>query len=372
MKTPALLATVLLAANFIAVPVCEAQFFKRPFKEINNAVRPLGINPERPLESTGVPQPISDAAARNGVSIPTPANPAVAPPKTPVDDLLKQAEKEAKALSDPLKPEELKKAEAKLEATKTQIKEAAREAPDYINIALRALIWERKFPSGYPHTPPNPMANPSVEVSVSQEMIDAMVNAWLGERIVLDKGFAEITQGKVTLDPRNVIVVRILQGRVKYSAFGMSHSPHIDDGTIELLPVIKKVTINGKESVKLAFRGRCTGLDIAKIGGEIDRVLAHVITKHIDIPAGIAPRDITESIAKPFDMGVASKKQLVPTATDLRAYVQNGRLVAQSKLAFTVQAAPPTASATPAPAAAQPAPARVRSVRRLGPFGFGR
>ena len=66
---------------------------------------------------------------------------------------------------------------------------------------------------------------------------------------------------------------------------------------MELLPIIWKTSVDKKELIMLAFKARCTYLDIVDIPPPIDRVLAHVITKFLDVEHGVGATDITRSSA---------------------------------------------------------------------------
>jgi hypothetical protein len=338
MKHAALLCV--FAASVLAAPISNAQSFRKPIPDrIPNPIdegkkrlRQIGVDPDRPLKSTGVPPVVVHLAKQVGVDPPTAQHPLVLPP---YQDKLEAAIKDVDALGDKTLPEPLRKATERVQKLKSDILALGKQLPPWFDLLLQSLIYERKYPDSYGPQKPDPLPNPSVDISVSDLMISSVVAEWLNEQIKFDKGFLEITEGSLALNENNVIVLHVNKARISYKA-GIQHTPHLQGGTLELLPVIwKKPGPNKSESIMLAFKGRCTGLDVESCPGEIDRFLANAITKFLDVEHGVGARDITKTLAKPISMGVASKQQLIPKATDLRAYVAAERLVMQANLEFT-------------------------------------
>jgi hypothetical protein len=327
----------LLLLSMLLVSVSKAA--ADPWKELKNQTNRLtGVDLDRPRHSRpGPPAVVRRFEKATGTNIPSADNPVALPPKPPLHDLIQDAANDIDSISlEKLKPDQEKQAEGRIERLKLDIKAAVKEVPQWITLLAQALIIDRKFPDPYGVQTPSRLPGPSVELHVSETMINSIIAEWLSERFPLEnKGFVEISDASFELDRRNVIVLHINRGRINYK-LGISHTPHIKGGTLELVPVIWKDTKNPKktERIALAFRARCTALDIESCPGEIDRVLAHVVTKFFDTEYGVGATDLTKTLSKPIEMGVLSNNQLIPNPKEVRAYIAENHLTIQADLEF--------------------------------------
>ncbi|NUM34685.1 MAG: hypothetical protein HUU50_09080 [Candidatus Brocadiae bacterium] len=202
---------------------------------------------------------------------------------------------------------------------------------DYISLAYNSLTDAliEGFPHGFKQNGYEKLQNPDIDFFINLKALNRGLDVYLKDTIPLDKNnpksnnFINVYDGELEVDEkRNVIILKVKDGRIGFDASKVRGGFMILSATIEIAPRII-------ENDKLEVYAKIVYLDVKNVPSYFDEAIAQGLDSFLEKQGSIASKDIGDIIKTRIPI-MNRKESLEPKIEKVALFVKNEGIMIQA------------------------------------------